>query len=79
VPKKLVYSWAGGADNKTGYGSRLDTLVSWTLTQTADGGTHVRLVHSGFTDKDSFAFETMGKGWRGKIAEQLANVVASLT
>jgi uncharacterized protein YndB with AHSA1/START domain len=61
--EKLVYSWKGGADNNAKYGSALDTLVTWTLAP-HDGGTHVRLIHSGFrTPENDFAFNAMSPGW----------------
>mgnify|MGYP002138872653 CR=1 FL=1 len=44
------------------YGGKLDTVVTWTLSPTASGGTKLRLEHSGFTAKNAFAFENMGKG-----------------
>ena len=54
---------SGGHDANAGYGSRLDTVVEWTLTK-VDGGTRLRLVHSGFrTPKNDFAFKNMSEGW----------------
>jgi uncharacterized protein YndB with AHSA1/START domain len=44
------YSWRGGHDDNAHYGSRLDTIVTWTLTK-VDGGTRLRLVHSGKAPK----------------------------
>ena len=29
--ERLVYAWQGGHDGNVGYGSRLDTVVTWTL------------------------------------------------
>jgi uncharacterized protein YndB with AHSA1/START domain len=66
-PTLLRYSWKG---------SNLDSVVTWTLSPTATG-THLRLEHAGFTEQNGFAFDAMGKGWRGPIAERLAKVVAS--
>jgi uncharacterized protein YndB with AHSA1/START domain len=68
--QRLRYSWRGGA--------RLDTVVTWTLQATAAGGTRLRLDHSGFTSQDAFAFEGLGKGWRGHVGERLAKLVATL-
>src|SRR5436309_2780444 len=46
IPKeRLVYSWKGGHAENAGYGAPLDTVVTWTLTRTANG-TRLRLVHS---------------------------------
>lgn len=74
--RRLVYSWRGGAQKLDGYGHELDTVVAWELTPTANGGTRLRLEHSGF-DPDSYAFKMMGQGWRGKIAERIAQVLAA--
>src|ERR1700722_19266245 len=45
--ERLVYAWSGGHDANAAYGSRLPTVVKWTLTK-VDGGTRIRLVHYGF-------------------------------
>jgi uncharacterized protein YndB with AHSA1/START domain len=61
--ERLVYSWKGGDATNAGYGSLLDTVVTWTLSRTAEG-TRLRLVHSGFVvPRNSSALETMGRGW----------------
>ncbi len=61
--ERLVYQWRGGHDANTGYGSRLETVVTWTLTK-VDGGVRVRLVHSGFRlPKNETAFKGMSHGW----------------
>jgi uncharacterized protein YndB with AHSA1/START domain len=61
--ERLVYAWKGGNDANAGYGSRLDTVVTWTLTK-VDGGVRIRLVHSGFrTPKNDSAFSSMSEGW----------------
>jgi uncharacterized protein YndB with AHSA1/START domain len=62
--ERLSFSWQGGDDGNAQYGSRLDTIVTLTLT-TVDGGTRLRLVHSGFvTPKNDGAFKTMSEGWK---------------
>jgi uncharacterized protein YndB with AHSA1/START domain len=62
--ERLSFSWQGGDDGNAQYGSRLDTIVILTLTK-VDGGTRLRLVHSGFvTPKNDSAFRTMGEGWK---------------
>jgi uncharacterized protein YndB with AHSA1/START domain len=62
--ERLSYSWQGGDDGNVQYGSRLDTIVTWTLTK-VDGGTRLRLVHSGFvTPKNDSAFRNMSEGWK---------------
>ena len=61
--ERLVYAWRGGHDANAGYGSRLETVVKWTLTK-VDSGTRLRLVHSGFrTPTNDFAFKGMSEGW----------------
>jgi uncharacterized protein YndB with AHSA1/START domain len=78
VPEqRLVYAWRGGSQNLEGYGHELDTVVTWQLTPTPDGGTLLRLEHSGF-DPDSFAFKAMGQGWRGKLAERITQALAAI-
>jgi uncharacterized protein YndB with AHSA1/START domain len=74
--KRLVYSWRGGSKRLDGYGHEIDTVVTWELTPAADGGTLLHLEHSGF-DPESYAFKVMGQGWRGKIAERIAQVLAA--
>ncbi len=76
--ERLVYSWKGGHEGNVGYGAPLDTVVTWTLTRTANG-TRLRLVHAGFVaPSNASALETMGKGWAkvvprlGEIAEEQA-------
>jgi uncharacterized protein YndB with AHSA1/START domain len=73
VPEKLVrYSWRGGAEN-----ALLDSVVTWTLSSTASGGTRLSLLHAGFLPVNAFAYEAMSKGWRatGKLAERLAQAL----
>jgi uncharacterized protein YndB with AHSA1/START domain len=71
----LRYSWRGGSDKIVDYGARLDTVATWTLAPTAAGGTRLRLDHDGFP-LESFAFTAMNQGWRGKVAERIAQVLA---
>ena len=69
----LVYAWTGGDAANIGYGSPLDTVVSWTLEPTA-GGTRVRLVHSGFiTPLNDTAYTNMSEGW-SKVLPRLRSV-----
>jgi len=79
VPHQLlVYTWRGGSRKLDGYGHELNTIVTWKLTPGNNGGTLLYLEHSGF-DPDSFAFKTMGQGWRGKLAERITQVLATTT
>jgi uncharacterized protein YndB with AHSA1/START domain len=62
--QRLAYSWRGGHEANVGYGSRLDTVVTFTLSQT-ENGTRLRLVHSGFVlPQNEIAFTNMGGGWK---------------
>jgi uncharacterized protein YndB with AHSA1/START domain len=58
------------AEENIGYGSLLDTVVTWTLSR-VENGMRLRLVHSGFiTPKNDTAFKNMSEGWKqvvGKI------------
>jgi uncharacterized protein YndB with AHSA1/START domain len=78
IPKeKLVYSWKGGSDDNPAYGSRLDSIVTWTLTP-VDGGTRLRLVHSGFRSPgNDFAYDAMSGGW-GKVMQSISRVTGEL-
>ncbi|MDB5762235.1 MAG: ATPase [Herminiimonas sp.] len=74
--ERFVYVWKGGHKGNIGYGSCLDTVVTWILTR-VENGTRLRLVHSGFvTPKNDSAFKTMGDGWKkvvpsiGAIADE---------
>ena len=74
-PNELfAYSWKAGHEGNVGYGSKLNTVVTWTLSQTA-AGTRVRLIHSGFKLPDNeTAFRGMGEGWI-KIFPRLLAVI----
>jgi uncharacterized protein YndB with AHSA1/START domain len=62
--ERFVYAWKGGHAGNVGYGSPLDTVVTWTLTPVA-GGTRLKLVHSGFVlPRNESALKTMGDGWQ---------------
>lgn len=63
--ERFVYSWKGGHESNDGaYGSKLDTLVSFTL-EKVEGGTRLRLVHSGFVSpKNDSAYRGMSGGWQ---------------
>ncbi len=64
VNRRLAFSWRGGDDGNVGYGSKLDTIVTFTLTPVAQG-TEILLVHSGFVlPRNDSAYEKMGQGWK---------------
>jgi uncharacterized protein YndB with AHSA1/START domain len=74
-PRRLVYSWKGGSDSNAQYGSRLDSVVTWTL-QPEGRGTRVRLVHAGFRSPDNdSAYDAMSPGW-GRIMGRIGEVAA---
>ncbi|WP_102960243.1 SRPBCC family protein [Mangrovicella endophytica] len=71
--QRFAFSWKGGDAGNIGYGSRLDTVVTWTLTP-SEAGTHLRLVHSGFALPDNeVALKNMGEGWR-RVVPRLKSV-----
>ena len=72
--KRLVYAWKGGHEGNVGYGSPLDTVVTWILSR-VENGTRLRLVHSGFvTPKNDSALKTMGEGWK-KVVHNIGEIV----
>ena len=61
---RFYFSWKGGDESNAQYGSRLDTIVTLSLAK-VDGGTKLRLVHSGFVmPKNETAFRNMSGGWQ---------------
>jgi len=62
--ERLVYTWRSGHEGNVGYGTRLDTVVTFILSR-LENGTRLRLVHSGFVlPKNETAFKNMGDGWK---------------
>ena len=75
--ERLAYAWRGGDEGNVGYGSRLDTVVTWTLTK-VEHGTRLRLVHSGFvTPKNDSAFKSMSGGWL-KVMQSVGTIAGEL-
>ena len=71
--ERLVFAWKGGHEDNAQYGSRLETIVTWTLTRTGSG-TRLQLVHSGFrTPKNDFAFNKMREGWP-KVFQKIGTI-----
>lgn len=70
--ERLVYAWKGGAEGNVGYGSRLDTVVTFSLSR-VENGTRLRVVHSGFVlPKNATTFRNLSEGWKevvGKIGD----------
>jgi uncharacterized protein YndB with AHSA1/START domain len=69
APSRLVYSWRGGP---------IDTIVTWTLTRTSKGGTHLHLHHDGFGPEHGFTYDLLARGWREKAAGPLEQITSSL-
>jgi uncharacterized protein YndB with AHSA1/START domain len=66
--ERLVYAWRGGDEANTGYGSKLDTVVTFALSKAANG-TRLRLVHSGFVlPKNGTAYKNMSGGWKKVVS-----------
>ena len=75
--QRLVYSWQGGHEANAGYGSKLDTVVTWTLAPAREG-TRVRIVHSGFDlPRNDTAYRNMSDGWK-KVVRRLDATAAEL-
>ena len=65
--RRLAYSWKGGHATNEGYGSLLDTVVTLTL-EPVEGGTRLRVVHSGFVlPRNETAYRNMSGGWSGVV------------
>lgn len=72
--QRLSYAWRGGHDGNEGYGSKLETVVTFTLSQ-VDGGTRLQLVHSGFVlPRNDTAYKNMSEGWK-TVVKRLDTVV----
>jgi uncharacterized protein YndB with AHSA1/START domain len=71
--ERLAYSWSGGHKDNAQYGSRLKTVVTWTLSR-VEAGTRLQLVHSGFrSPQNEFAFRRMSEGWP-KVFERIESI-----
>jgi uncharacterized protein YndB with AHSA1/START domain len=68
--KRIGYTWRGGG---------LDTVVTWTLAPTPNGGTALRLEHSGFRlDKgERRFFEGAKMGWQNMAGKRLPEVLTT--
>ena len=73
--ERLAYAWKGGHEGNVGYGSRLETVVTFSLSRVGNG-TRLRLVHSGFVlPKNDTAFTKMGEGWK-KVVRTVGAIAA---
>lgn len=75
---RLQYRWHGGSPEIEGFGRRIDTVLTWTLSPLPNG-TYVRLEHAGFT-KDNAAVHALMAGENGwpALVNRLAKVVTEL-
>ena len=72
--ERFAYAWKGGHEGNVGYGSRLDTVVTFILSK-VESGTRLRLVHSGFVlPKNDAAFNKMSEGWK-KVVQNIGAIV----
>jgi uncharacterized protein YndB with AHSA1/START domain len=72
--ERFSFAWKGGHEGNVGYGSRLDTVVTWTLSR-VENGTRLRLVHSGFVlPRNGTAFKNMSEGWT-KVVQNIGAIV----
>jgi uncharacterized protein YndB with AHSA1/START domain len=70
---RFAYSWKGGHVGNAGYGSPLDTIVTFTLEE-VEGGTRLRVVHSGFVlPRNDTAYSNMRGGWT-KVVTRIGEV-----
>ncbi|PJI43410.1 SRPBCC domain-containing protein [Ferrovibrio sp.] len=73
--ERFAFAWRGGDEGNVGYGSKLDTVVTFTLRR-VQTGTRLRMEHSGFVlPKNDTAYTNMGKGWV-KCVQTLSTVAA---
>jgi uncharacterized protein YndB with AHSA1/START domain len=69
--ERLAYSWKGGDAENVGYGSLLDTVVTWIL-QPAEGGTRVLLVHAGFVlPRNESTYRNLAGGWKSVVGKMV--------
>ena len=69
--KQLRYSWRGGG---------VDTVVTWRLSPTANGGTLLRLEQSGFRPAEGQGrfFEGAKMGWQYMAGKRLPEVLGEI-
>jgi uncharacterized protein YndB with AHSA1/START domain len=69
-PRRLSYHWKTGS-------MKSPSTVTFILTPTGDGGTHLRLEHTGFEgDTGRVMREMFGSGWGHKLGALLDPVIA---
>ena len=66
--ERFAYSWKGGHESNAGYGSLLNTVVTFMLAR-VEGGTRLRVVHSGFVlPRNETAYRNMSDGWKKVVS-----------
>ncbi len=73
--ERLKYSWVGGSDSNSAYGTKLNSTVTWTLTPVEGGATRVRMEHAGFGPGNEFAYDAMSHGW-GRILARIGKLIS---
>lgn len=74
---RLAYSWKGGDDANVGYGSRLDTVVTFTVERVATGS-RLRITHAGFQlPRNQTAHNKMSGGWK-QVIQRIDGVAAEV-
>ncbi|PSJ61208.1 SRPBCC family protein [Pseudaminobacter soli (ex Li et al. 2025)] len=75
--RRFAYSWKGGHASNDGYGSWLETVVTWALEPT-EAGTRVTLIHAGFEmPRNETAYRNMSGGWK-KVVPRLGAIADDL-
>lgn len=68
-PRRLVYTWKGG-------GSERPTMTVTWLLQPENGGTRLRLEHTGFVGVGGFLLSfMMGSGWKKMLRTKVPNIL----
>ncbi|MBI2393582.1 MAG: SRPBCC domain-containing protein [Deltaproteobacteria bacterium] len=68
--RRIRYTWRSGSG-----ATELDTVVTWTLTPTASGGTRLELEQSGFLPGNAHAYDGASKGWERMVGEALVGLL----
>jgi uncharacterized protein YndB with AHSA1/START domain len=76
--RRISYSWRSALDETEDHPLRLDTVVTWTLSPTSAGGTHLRLEHTGFLPTNAFAAKGARWGWSSKFLPRLAETISTV-
>jgi uncharacterized protein YndB with AHSA1/START domain len=81
--RRFSWRWHPHAVDASDYTGEARTLVEFTLESTADGGTLLRVVESGFDalppSRRATAFLGNSKGWAGQLQKRIPAYLASAT